>query len=145
MQAVIQRVTSASVEVDGSIVGAIERGWLVLLGVEKTDSEQDADRLAEKLLVLRAFEDDAGKMNLDVQQVSGGILVVSQFTIVADCRKGRRPSFDSAADPATAERLYEHFVTRIRASGLRAATGQFRAMMKVSLVNDGPVTFILGS
>ncbi len=145
MKAVLQRVTRASVEVGGAIVGAIENGWVVLLGVAKGDTEADAEKLAAKVLVLRAFEDDHGKMNLDVAQAGGGILVVSQFTLLADCRKGRRPSFDAVAEPAEAERLYEHFVGLIRASNLPTATGTFRAIMKVELINDGPVTFMLDS
>lgn len=145
MKAVLQRVTRASVTVDGQVVGAIEKGWLVLLGVAKGDTEADAEKLANKVLTLRAFEDDQGKMNLDVAQAGGGILIVSQFTLLGDCRKGRRPGFDAAADPAEADRLYQHFVSHIRASNLPTATGIFRAHMKVELVNDGPVTFLLDS
>jgi D-aminoacyl-tRNA deacylase len=145
MRAVLQRVTRASVTVDGSIVGQIGVGWLVLLGVAKGDSDDDADRLADKVAVLRGFEDDAGKMNRSVAEAGGGVLVVSQFTLLADCRGGRRPSFTDAADPADAERLYLRFAERLRASGLPVATGVFRADMKVELLNDGPVTFLLDS
>lgn len=143
MRAVLQRVSRASVTVEGRVVGEIGRGWLVLLGVEKDDSEAEADWLAEKVASLRAFEDDAGKMNLSVAEVGGEVLVVSQFTIAADCRKGRRPSFDSAAQPEVAERLYERFQDRVASAGLKVASGVFRAHMEVELVNDGPVTFLL--
>jgi D-tyrosyl-tRNA(Tyr) deacylase len=145
MRAVIQRVSEAAVDVEGSTVGRIGAGWLVLLGVARGDREEDADWLAEKVLNLRAFEDDQGKMNRSVQDVRGGLLVVSQFTLLGDCRAGRRPSFTDAAEPAEAERLYLLFTDRLRPSGLEIATGVFRAMMKVSLVNDGPVTFLLDS
>jgi D-tyrosyl-tRNA(Tyr) deacylase len=145
MHAVLQRVSRASVEVDGSCVGRIERGWLVLLGVAQGDTEQDAGWLADKVLNLRGFQDDAGKMNLSVLEVRGGILVVSQFTLLGDCRTGRRPSFTRAADPAVAERLYLDCARLLAESGLHVATGVFRAMMNVELVNDGPVTFLLDS
>lgn len=143
MRAVLQRAASASVKVDGQVVGEIGPGWLVLLGVGRGDVESDAEALADKVIVLRAFDDDRGKMNRSVADVGGGVLVVSQFTLMADCRSGRRPSFTEAAEPAEAERLYLHFVDRVRASGLLTATGTFRASMQVSLVNDGPVTFVL--
>jgi D-tyrosyl-tRNA(Tyr) deacylase len=145
MRAVLQRVSRASVRVEGNVVGEIGVGWLVLLGVARGDTEADADRLAEKTVVLRAFDDDAGKMNRDVTEVGGSVLAVSQFTLLADCRKGRRPSFIDAAEPTEAERLYERFVERIRQSGVPVATGVFRAMMAVELVNDGPVTLLLDS
>lgn len=145
MRAVLQRVSRASVEVEGEVVGRIARGWLVLLGVAKGDAEADADWLAEKVAGLRAFEDDQGKMNLAVGEVGGAVLVVSQFTLLGDCRKGRRPGFDAAADPAEAERLYRAFCDRIASLGLPVATGVFRATMAVSLVNDGPVTLLLDS
>lgn len=145
MRAVIQRVSRASVEVEGEVVGAIGRGWLVLLGVARDDAPDDAARLAEKVVNLRAFEDEAGKMNLSVADVGGAILVVSQFTLMADCRAGRRPGFADAAPPETAESLYEEFVRRIDGLGRPVATGRFRAEMAVSLVNDGPVTFLLDS
>ncbi len=143
MRAVIQRVSRASVEVEGEVVGAIGRGWLVLLGVGRDDAPEDAARLAEKIVNLRAFEDDAGKMNRSVADVDGAVLVVSQFTVMADCRGGRRPSFTDAAPPELAEALYEEFVRRVAALGRPVATGRFRAEMAVSLVNDGPVTFLL--
>jgi len=143
VKAVIQRVSRASVEVDGRTVGAIERGLLVLLGVAKGDDDAAAAKLADKVATYRVFEDDAGKMNLSVRDVGGGVLVISQFTICADCRKGRRPSFDPAAPPDEAERLYAVFVDHLKASGLQVQTGVFGAMMDVHLVNQGPVTFIL--
>jgi D-tyrosyl-tRNA(Tyr) deacylase len=133
------------VEVDGTCVGQVKRGWLILLGIARGDTEEDAARLAEKVLSLRAFEDEQGKMNRDIRDVGGGLLVVSQFTLMGDCRTGRRPSFTEAADPGPAERLYQHFTDLIRQSGLETATGVFRAMMKVELVNDGPVTLLLDS
>jgi D-tyrosyl-tRNA(Tyr) deacylase len=145
MRAVLQRVSRASVEVDGRVVGRIERGWLVLLGVGKGDLESDADWLAEKVAGLRAFEDDQGKMNRSVDEVGGAILIVSQFTLLGDCRKGRRPGFDAAADPTDAERLYDYFCERITSLGLPTSTGIFRATMNVELVNDGPVTLLLDS
>ena len=145
MRAVLQRVSRSSVEVDGACVGRIEKGWLVLLGVERGDADSDAAWMADKLLKLRAFEDEQGKMNLSVQDISGGVLIVSQFTLLADCRGGRRPSFTAAADPAEAERLYLRCAELIAQSGLTVATGVFRAMMKVELVNDGPVTMLLDS
>jgi D-tyrosyl-tRNA(Tyr) deacylase len=145
MKAVIQRVSSARVEVAGETVGCIGRGILVLLGVEKGDGERDADWLAEKIVNLRIFEDAAGKMNLALRDVDGAILTVSQFTLAGDCAKGRRPSFDGAAPPVEANRLYEYFVTRLGALGAPVDTGIFQAMMEVTLVNDGPVTFILES
>lgn len=145
MRAVLQRVSRASVAVDGQIVGRIDRGWLVLLGVAEGDTEADADRIAEKVAGLRAFEDEQGKMNLSVGDVGGGVLVVSQFTLLGDCRKGRRPSFDAAAPPEEAERLYRYACDRLSTLGLPVETGTFRAMMKVELVNDGPVTLLLDS
>ncbi len=205
MRAVLQRVRRASVRVDGQVVGAIECGWLVLLGVARDDSEikadrladkvaglrafeddagkmnrsvveargailvvsqftllgdcrggrrpsfteaaepAEADRLADKVAGLRAFEDDAGKMNRSVVEAGGAALVVSQFTLLGDCRAGRRPSFTQAADPTEAERLYQRFVDRLAALGIPVATGVFRALMEVELVNDGPVTLLLDS
>ncbi len=145
MRAVIQRVATASVDVDGITVGRIGQGYLVLLGVARGDGEQDAAWLADKLLELRAFEDEDGKMNLSVRDVRGGILVVSQFTLLGDCRTGRRPSFTEAAESGEAERLYLRFTNHLAQSGLEVATGVFRAMMKVALVNDGPVTLLLDS
>jgi D-tyrosyl-tRNA(Tyr) deacylase len=145
MKAVIQRVVAARVEVDGKTVGAINRGILVLLGVEKGDMEQDADWLAEKITQLRIFEDEGGKMNLSVADVGGAVLSVSQFTLAGNCRKGKRPSFDSAAPPDEGKRLYDHFTRMVRDRGIPTETGIFQAMMQVTLVNDGPVTFILES
>jgi D-tyrosyl-tRNA(Tyr) deacylase len=145
MRAVLQRVTRASVEVDASCVGQIEHGWLILLGVAHEDTAADAQWLAEKVLNLRGFEDSQGKMNLSVSEVNGSILVVSQFTLLADCRAGRRPSFTAAAKPTIAEELYNVFTNLIKKSGLTVATGVFGAMMKVELINDGPVTFLLES
>lgn len=145
MRAVLQRVTRASVEVEGVEVGRIGLGWLVLLGVARGDVDDDADRLAGKVAALRAFEDEGGKMNLAVADVAGSILVVSQFTLLGDCRKGRRPGFDQAAEPAEAERLYLRFVEAVASLGVPVATGAFRATMNVELVNQGPVTFLLDS
>jgi D-aminoacyl-tRNA deacylase len=145
MKGVIQRVSRATVQVDGETVGRIGKGLLVLLGVEKGDRELDADWLAEKIASLRIFEDQAGKMNLSLRETDGAILAVSQFTLAGNCAKGRRPSFDTAAPPAEANRLYDHFVGKLRETGLPVETGVFQAMMQVELVNDGPVTFILES
>ena len=145
MKGVIQRVSRAKVEVDGETVGRIGKGMLVLLGVEKGDGERDADWLAEKIASLRIFEDEAGKMNLSLRETDGAILAVSQFTLAGNCAKGRRPSFDTAAPPAEASRLYDYFVGKLRETGLPVETGIFQAMMQVELVNDGPVTFILES
>jgi len=145
MRAVVQRVSRAQVAVDGEIVGQIGRGLLVLLGVTHADHKADADYLADKIVGLRIFEDGNGKMNLDITAVSGGILVVSQFTLYGDVRRGKRPSFDAAAAPQRARQLYEYFVERIRAAGLPCQTGRFQEMMQVELVNDGPVTILLDS
>jgi len=143
MKIVVQRVTSANVIVDNRIVGEIGRGILVLLGVEKGDDEPRADWLAEKIVNLRIFEDQAGKMNLSLGEIDGGLLVVSQFTLAGNCDKGRRPSFDSAAPPEEGKRLYDYFVEALKRQGVSVQTGIFQADMQVSLVNDGPVTFIL--
>lgn len=145
MKAVIQRVASAWVEIDGRRVAEIERGALVLLGVEKGDGEMDASWLAEKIVNLRIFEDEAGKMNLSVLDARGKILAVSQFTLAGNCAKGRRPSFDSAAPPDIANPLYEYFIGQLKKFNVPVATGVFQADMQVGLVNDGPVTFILES
>jgi D-tyrosyl-tRNA(Tyr) deacylase len=145
MRAVVQRVNRAHVTVDGDVVGRIERGLLVLLGVSRTDTVDQARWLAEKVVGLRIFEDADGKMNLAVADVAGGVLVVSQFTLYGDCSKGRRPSFVDAAPPETAIPLYEAFVNAVKAQGIPTATGRFRAMMEVELVNDGPVTLIVDS
>jgi D-tyrosyl-tRNA(Tyr) deacylase len=145
MRAVIQRVSRAKVTVDAETVGQIENGLLVLLGVSKADAEVDADYLAEKITGLRIFEDANEKMNLSVMDIHGEVLVVSQFTLYGDMRRGRRPSFDDAAPPERARELYEYFVTRMRAAGIKCKTGQFQATMKVELVNEGPVTILLDS
>ncbi|UIP27839.1 D-aminoacyl-tRNA deacylase [Photobacterium sp. TLY01] len=143
MIALIQRVSEASVTVDGKVTGAIGKGLLVLLGVEKGDDEAKARRLRDKVLGYRVFEDDAGKMNLNVQQAGGSVLVVSQFTLAADTNSGMRPSFSTGASPADAERLYDYFVAACQESTVRTETGIFAADMKVALLNDGPVTFWL--
>ena len=140
MQALIQRVKKASVTIDGELYSEINAGLLVFLGVTKEDGKENSTKLAEKILKLRIFEDDNDKMNLSVEDIKGEILVVSQFTLCADCKKGTRPSFDSAAAPEKAVELYEDFVSQLRIAGTRVKTGKFRAMMEVSLINDGPVT-----
>ncbi|MSV34517.1 MAG: D-tyrosyl-tRNA(Tyr) deacylase [Bryobacterales bacterium] len=145
MRAVIQRVAEARVKVDGVVTGEIGAGMLVLLGVTKTDTAVDAEFLVDKLVNLRIFADDAGKMNRSLLDSRGSMLVVSQFTLYGDCRKGRRPSFDDAAPAGQARALYEVFVEIARRSDLRIATGVFQAHMDVSLVNDGPVTLIVES
>ena len=145
MKAVVQRVSEARVDVAGETVGAIGGGMLVLLGVEKGDGEGDAAWLAEKIAGLRIFEDGEGKMNLSLKETGGAILAVSQFTLAGNCAKGRRPSFDTAAPPHDANRLYESFVTCLREISVPVQTGIFQAEMAVHLVNDGPVTFILES
>jgi D-tyrosyl-tRNA(Tyr) deacylase len=145
MKAVLQRVNRAQVTVGGEIVGQIGRGILVLVGVEQGDTEADAQALADKTVQLRIFDDADGKMNLSLAEISGSVLVVSQFTLLGDCRKGRRPSFVQAAPPELAERLYETFIAAVGVQGIRVATGRFRAMMQVELVNDGPVTLLLDS
>jgi len=145
MRAVVQRVSRAQVTVDGVVIGKIGRGMLVLLGVSRSDREADADYLADKITGLRIFEDPNGKMNLSVAEISGGVLVVSQFTLYGDVRRGKRPSFDAAAPPEQARRLYQYFLERIRAAGLPCHTGRFQEMMEVELVNDGPVTILLDS
>lgn len=145
MRAVVQRVRRCRVVVESKAVGEIGAGLLVLLGVGKADTEAAADYLAEKVLGLRVFEDTAEKMNLSVQDIGGQVLVVSQFTLYGDVRRGKRPSFDAAARPEEACRLYEYFVEKIRSTGLRCETGQFQAMMEVELTNRGPVTILLDS
>ena len=145
MRAVLQRVSRAEVRVDGQVIGAVGTGLLVLLGVAPADTPDDAAWLADKAVGLRIFADDAGKMNRSVAEVGGGVLVVSQFTLYGDTRKGRRPSFIGAAGPEVAVPLYEAFVEAVRAQGVPAATGRFGAMMQVELVNDGPVTLIVDS
>ncbi len=143
MRMVIQRVAEASVSVKDQVIGQIGKGIAVLLGVAKGDTEQEADYLAQKLIHLRIFEDDAGKMNRSIQEIGGEVLVVSQFTLLGDCRKGRRPGFSDAAPPEEADRLYLYFVEQLRAHGLHVETGQFQAMMLVKIHNDGPVTFVI--
>lgn len=144
MKCVIQRVLSSSVSVDGNIVGEIEKGFLILLGVAEGDTEADAEKLAKKISLMRVFEDSEGKMNLSVQDIGGEILVVSQFTLCADCKKGNRPSFVGAMRPEGATRLYELFMALLKDNGVKKVDhGIFGADMKVSLVNDGPVTIIL--
>lgn len=145
MRMVIQRVNQARVEVDGQVTGAIGPGLLVLLGIAKTDSEKDAEYLVEKTLGIRIFPDAYGKMNRNVAEAGGSLLVVSQFTLYGDCRKGRRPSFDLAAGPQEAARLYEYFVNRARKGAVPVETGVFQASMQVHLVNDGPVTIVCDS
>ncbi len=145
MKAVIQRVNRGSVSVSGEVIGSIRQGLVVLLGVARDDTREDADYLSEKIINLRIFEDPEKKMNLSIRDVGGSLLVVSQFTLLADCRKGRRPSYVKAARPETANELYTYFVDRIRAAAIPVATGQFGADMAVSLVNDGPVTIVIDS
>jgi D-aminoacyl-tRNA deacylase len=145
MRAVVQRVSRAQVTVKGEIAGQIGLGLLVLLGVGQNDREADAIYLAGKTCGLRIFEDDRGKMNRDVQEAGGSVLVVSQFTLYGDVRRCKRPSFDAAAPPEKARQLYEYFVQQIRTVGLRCETGRFQEMMGVELVNDGPVTILLDS
>lgn len=145
MRAIVQRVSRASVTVGGEVVGRIDRGMIVLLGVGQADTEVDADYLVEKVAGLRVFEDENEKMNLSVQDVGGAVLAVSQFTLYGDVRKGKRPSFDAAARPERAKELYDYFVAKVRDRGLRCETGVFQAMMQVELVNDGPVTIMLDS
>ena len=145
MRAVVQRVSRAAVKVDGTIVGAIDQGLLVLLGVGLDDGESDADYLVQKIVGLRIFEDADEKMNRSVIDAGGAMLAVSQFTLYGDTRRGKRPSFDAAARPEQAQRLYEYFVSRVRAQGLKCETGKFQAMMQVELVNEGPVTILIDS
>jgi D-tyrosyl-tRNA(Tyr) deacylase len=145
MRAVLQRVTEARVVVEGRVIGEIAHGLLVLLGVRHEDTRADVEYLVRKVVGLRVFSDDAGKMNRSVAETGGALLVVSQFTLYGDCRKGMRPSFDQAARPEQAKELYEGFVTLARAQDIRVETGIFQADMRVSLVNEGPVTIIIDS
>ena len=145
MKLVLQRVTEARVLVSDSTVGEIRNGLVVFLGVGKSDTPEDADYLLDKLLGLRIFSDREGKMNINIQESGGELLIVSQFTLYADCRKGRRPSFDPAAPPHQAHELYRYFVEEARKSPVNVQTGHFQAMMKVHIVNDGPVTIVLDS
>jgi D-tyrosyl-tRNA(Tyr) deacylase len=141
----VQRVSRAEVRVEGAVAGSVAKGLLVLLGVAREDGDDDARALADKIAALRVFEDDGGKMNLSVAEAGGGLLVVSQFTLLGDARKGNRPSFVDAAPPDVANALYERVCTLLRAKGLAVGTGVFRAHMDVELVNDGPVTLLLDS
>lgn len=145
MRAVVQRVSKASVTVNGEITGQIERGFLVLLGVEQGDTQDDVIYLAQKTVGLRVFEDVEGKMNLALSDVNGKMLVVSQFTLLGDCRKGRRPSFVNAARPEQADLLYQSFVAEVKGHGIAVETGRFQEHMDVELVNDGPITLMLDS
>lgn len=145
MKLLIQRVKSASVTVEGEVVGAIHKGLLVFLGISKTDNEENCDFHIKKLLSLRLFPDEKGKMNLSVQDIEGEILLVSQFTLYGNCQKGRRPSFDRAASPERAKLIYDAFLIKLKSMHSFVESGQFQASMDVSLVNDGPVTFILES
>jgi D-tyrosyl-tRNA(Tyr) deacylase len=145
MRAVVQRVTRASVTVEGEVVSGIERGLVVLLGIARDDQQQDADYLADKIAALRIFDDQEGKMNLSLKDTAGALLVVSQFTLYGDVRRGLRPSWIDAAAPETAEPLYEYFVSKCRKNASPVATGSFRRLMQVELVNDGPVTILLDS
>ena len=143
MKALIQRVKKASVTIDGELYSSVGKGLLIFLGVEKNDEKENADKLADQIVKLRIFEDENEKMNYSILDVSGEILVVSQFTLCADCRKGTRPSFDNAAPPQKALELYEYFINKIKQYNISLKTGKFRAMMDIELVNDGPVTFLV--
>jgi len=145
MRAVVQRVSEARVEIEGAVAGSVGLGLAVLLGVGQGDAEADANYLADKIAGLRIFPDESGKMNKSVSDCGGAVLVISQFTLYGDCRRGRRPSFDHAAAPGLANQLYEYFVCQLRARGLHVETGVFQASMAVHLVNQGPVTLILDS
>ena len=145
MRVVLQRVLEASVEVENQVVGAIEKGYLLLVGVAPTDDEQIVSKMADKIVGLRINEDSNGKMNLSIKDVNGDILSISQFTLYANCRKGRRPSFDEAAKPAFANEMYELFNEKLKGLGCKVETGIFQSEMKVNLINDGPVTIVLDS
>ena len=145
MRAVVQKVTSSKVTVDGETTGEIGQGLLVLLGVTHEDTSKDVDYMIDKTLNLRIFEDEEGKMNLSLKDIGGELLVVSQFTLYGDCRKGRRPSFSTAAKPEEANELYEEYVAKAKAEGIKVGTGKFRSHMMVDLTNDGPVTLLLDS
>ncbi|OIP92709.1 MAG: D-tyrosyl-tRNA(Tyr) deacylase [Syntrophaceae bacterium CG2_30_49_12] len=145
MRSVVQRVDQAGTKVDGRLISIIGRGILVFLGVERGDGVKDADYLLEKIINLRIFEDEVGKMNLSLLDISGEMLVISQFTLLADCREGRRPSFIQAEEPEQARKLYEYFINRGREKVKGVAVGEFQAMMKIEMVNDGPVTVLLDS
>ncbi len=143
MKVLIQRVKSASVRIDGKIFSSIEQGILSLVGIEKGDTESQVDKLASKIVNLRIFSDEQGKMNKSLLDINGQMLIVSQFTLCGDCKKGTRPSFDKSEEPKRAEELYELFIKKVSNTGIKTATGKFAAMMDVELVNDGPVTFML--
>lgn len=143
MRAVIQKVASASVMVDGDTIGSIGKGLLILLGIKNTDTNQDTDYIVDKTVNLRIFEDSEDKLNLSLNDVKGEILIISQFTLYADCKKGRRPSFTEAAPPEIAKQIYDDTVKKFEQTGLKVETGKFQALMKVNLLNDGPVTIIL--
>lgn len=145
IRAVVQRVSKASVTVDGEVTGSISKGLAVLLGVGQEDSEKDIMYLAEKIINLRIFEDDNGKMNVSLMDIQGELLIVSQFTLYGDCRKGKRPSYDKAARPEIAEEMYNSFVSYCRGYGIKVETGKFQAMMQVEIHNEGPVTLLLDS
>lgn len=145
MRAVLQRVSTAEVTVDQHSTGHISHGWLIFLGIGKDDTDHDLDYIIDKTLNLRAFDDESGKMNLSIKDIQGQILIVSQFTLYGDCRKGRRPSFSEAAPPDLAKSIYNRAVSKLKDSGLTVATGTFQAMMQVRLHNEGPVTFTLDS
>lgn len=145
MRGVIQRVKSAQVEVKGKVIGTIGFGFLVFLGISREDNYEDADYLAEKTINLRIFEDKEGKLNRSLLDIGGEMLIVSQFTLFADCRKGRRPSFTAAAEPEEAKKLYQYFIERVKQKGINVATGEFQAVMEVSLINNGPVTILIDS
>ena len=145
MRAVIQRVKSAQVIVNEKIIGSIGFGLLVLFGISREDNCDDADYLVEKTINLRIFDDQDGKMNRSLLDVGGEMLIVSQFTLIADCRKGRRPSFTAAAEPAEAKKLYQYFIERVKEKGITVATGEFQALMEVGLINNGPVTILMDS
>jgi D-tyrosyl-tRNA(Tyr) deacylase len=145
MRAVVQRVTKGNVEIDGNIVGSIEKGLVVLLGVSEKDTKDDVAYMSDKILNLRVFDDEEGKMNFSLLDIKGELLVVSQFTLLGDCRKGRRPNYMAAAKPELADALYNEVVKLCRAQGIKTETGVFQADMKVSIINDGPVTLILDS
>ena len=143
MKAILQRVTFAEVKVDGNTVGKIDNGFLILLGVAEGDTEKEADALSSKIATLRVFTDENDKMNLSLIDTSGEMLIVSQFTLCGDCKKGTRPSFDKSAPPEVANELYEYFIKEVQSYGIKTGTGVFGAMMEVELINDGPVTFML--
>lgn len=145
MRAVVQRVTQASCKVDGQVTGQIQKGLLVFLGAGPEDTQQDIDYIVDKIVHLRIFSDDQDKMNLDVGQVCGGVLLISQFTLYGDCRKGRRPDFSSAGRPEAARELYEQTIAALRRQGIEVQAGIFAAMMEIACVNDGPVTMLLDS